>query len=880
MKQKRLLALLLAAVMLVGLLAGCNKDESTDGKNNGNGKKPSSATNADKAAVTAKYAYKADYLELDSEFEYVNSSCFSNGVLYLGVTESGVPVTGTDEEGNEYTYESYRSSVYRVNIDTGACTRLENLKLGGVPEGWDGGDSNFGRMCAGQDGSIWISVNTYAYRQNLPEDFDPENDDAWRYQESYDRSELVHISPEGDMLGSILISENNYSDSGVWVEDAMEGMAAESAEPETQAEATDETPAEDAPAENAPDEAPAPRKLTADGDEIGYIDSFCISSDGTLYLSNYQNVYLFKADGTYLGKIECGDQGGNLSQINADTVGTTFWKQNEDPSNPGGGTYFRAINEDLTWGEEYKLPQGAWEVMPGDDVYDIYYSTNGKIFGYNFESQKSEKVVDWLESDVDSNNLGTYSILPDGRVVAFSTIWDNTAQRQHTEMVVLTRVDASTVTEKTVITLACLNLDWDLRTSIVNYNKTNEQYRIVVRDYSEYAADGDYDGAITKFNAELIGGNVPDIFMCDSLPIKKYAARGYLADLYELMETGSGIQRSELVPELLSAMETDGKLYQIPVTFGVMTAFALSKIVGDYDTWTIADLQDAMTKLPEDASVFGVGMTKDQILQGLLSRNISAYVDWQTGSCSFDSQGFIDLLKFAATFPDEFDWETYYQDEGANEYESPAATMQKGKQLLMPLSIYSLDDFIYQCYPVRNDISFVGFPSEDGSLRSSFGLQMPMAVSASSEHKDAAWSFISSVIRNRLEEQYYWGLPVLQTAFDKAVERVSTEQLIRDEEGNTVDWDEDGEPDKQQIGGYESYENGSYEWIPIYSLDETSVNMILDLIRSTTAVMDFDTEIMKIIMDDTGAFFAGDATAEDTARMIQSRVNLYVQEQR
>ena len=41
----------------------------------------------------------------------------------------------------------------------------------------------------------------------------------------------------------------------------------------------------------------------------------------------------------------------------------------------------------------------------------------------------------------------------------------------------------------------------------------------------------------------------------------------------------------------------------------------------------------------------------------------------------------------------------------------------------------------------------------------------------------------------------------------------------------------------------------------------------------------YDQDIMNIITDEVAAFFAGEKSAEDTAAMVQSRVNLYVQEQ-
>ena len=62
MKTKRIFALLLAALMIVGLFAGCSKDGTKDPGKTDPGNSLIDQTKP--AATTAKYAYQADYLDL------------------------------------------------------------------------------------------------------------------------------------------------------------------------------------------------------------------------------------------------------------------------------------------------------------------------------------------------------------------------------------------------------------------------------------------------------------------------------------------------------------------------------------------------------------------------------------------------------------------------------------------------------------------------------------------------------------------------------------------------------------------------------------------------------------------------------------------------
>ena len=79
------------------------------------------------------------------------------------------------------------------------------------------------------------------------------------------------------------------------------------------------------------------------------------------------------------------------------------------------------------------------------------------------------------------------------------------------------------------------------------------------------------------------------------------------------------------------------------------------------------------------------------------------------------------------------------------------------------------------------------------------------------------------------------------------------------------------------MGGYGFGNDEMYE---IYAMTQEQYDDLMALINSTTAIGSYDESIMSIITDVTGSFFAGEKSAEDTAKTIQSRVNLYVAEQK
>ena len=843
MEFKRFFALALAALLVMSLFAGCSKNSDTPG-----GKTDSSGSLIDQtkpAATTAKYAYQADYLDLQlpENVQYVNTMCTAGTTIFLTAYVQGDEIVQTDPDtGDTWLYYTQDLVLLSVDPDTGACTQLPNLQLPTVPEDCEGNVDCY-NMAGSDDGTLWMLVNVYAAKYDLPADFDPNTMNKYDYP-STDMSTayLMHVAADGSTIANVDLS---VTDDGTDEEDGMGSN----------------------------------------------ISSFAVDAAGNLYVTDYNYIYVLDAEGKLLFKIDDSQYSGSLCRLQPNQVGILWYNYatGTAESTDENGQFFIPVDlETKTWGEKIKMPANVWNVYPGDDAYDFYYKNNDNIYGYTFASDTKDKLVDWMACDVDTSNMYDSGMLSDGRVVGMTQDWSSdTADYQ---LIVLHRIDASEVKEKTVLTLACMGLDWSLRSKIVEYNKSNDQYRIQVVDYSEYATDDDYNAGITKLTTEIISGSVPDLFLTSSLPIDKYAAKGVVADLYTFMDGGSGLSRDYFVPQVLKAIEKDGKLYELPTKFSVETAYALSSIVDQYDTWNVAAVQDAMTQLQEGATVFSTGWTKSSVLNNCLTRNLAAFVDWTTGKCTFDSEAFQQLLAFCNSFPDDStsDDGIAYSSEAATVdtmddpvWESDATRILSGKQLMATTSFYSFEDYIYNIYPVKDKVTFVGYPSESGEPGNSFYIQCPMAISSVTKYPDAAWDFVSTMIRQTNEDaESMYAFPISQEAFDKKMTAVMTEQYQLDENGEQVDWDEDGEPDKMPIGSYEVVENGESTWQQVYALTQEDIDQILSVINSATGIVDYDDEILSIVSDEVSAYFAGDKDVQTTANMIQSRVNLYVQEQR
>ena len=183
-------------------------------------------------------------------------------------------------------------------------------------------------------------------------------------------------------------------------------------------------------------------------------------------------------------------------------------------------------------------------------------------------------------------------------------------------------------------------------------------------------------------------------------------------------------------------------------------------------------------------------------------------------------------------------------------------------------------------------ITFVGYPSEDGTSNHRFSTSQTFAISTTCKARDVAWNFLSQLVREDYQSgDNVWNFPVNQKAFDAKMKEAMTEEYQTDENGNQI-LDENGDPIKIPKTTYYTATASSTTLdsddpgrVDIYALSQEQADQILDVISKTTRLSVYDESIMDIVNDEAAPFFAGQATAAETASAIQSRVKLYVAEQ-
>ena len=240
------------------------------------------------------------------------------------------------------------------------------------------------------------------------------------------------------------------------------------------------------------------------------------------------------------------------------------------------------------------------------------------------------------------------------------------------------------------------------------------------------------------------------------------------------------------------------------------------------------------------------------------------FIDLDTGKCNFNTQGFIEMLEYAKNLPGE---DSVNNGEGFD-YEYYESQYRENRTLLYDLFIGTFKDCKYQIKgSIGEEVSFVGFPTSasNGSVLSAGNLFL--TISARSEHMDGAWQFV----RQFLTQEYQAGtelysMPVLKSAFQARAQEALERPYWTDEDGNREYYDDT------------YYVNG--EEIILEPFTQAEVDQICQFIYSVNRTAYYNDEICNIIKEEAEAFFADQKGVQEVVDIIQSRAQIYVNENR
>lgn len=529
--------------------------------------------------------------------------------------------------------------------------------------------------------------------------------------------------------------------------------------------------------------------LTESVPEDGYFWGNLIvpSAEGTFFVMGYDLILEVDMSGNVVGQIQPSDVTADIYQVLFYKDGypvVTVWNQDWTKQSFCSIDIRKGeIVEELDFPDNltnYNICEG------GNSGFDLILTNQTGVYGYNVGDTEVTLVMDYVNSDLATYSVRNVTFVDSERFIG--TYNDLVEYNSH--VAVFTHVPPENVPDRDTLILATYGTDTNRTQAVISFNQSSEKYRITVKDYSQYSTNEDWYAGITQLNNDIISGKVPDIISCsEQLPIVNYVNKGLLIDFYELMEADESINRSDYCENVFKAYEVGGKLYELPTSFYVWTIYGKQSIFGDRTSLTWDELDTYLAQY-EGSSAFSE-MTKADVLSNSLRFSYTQLVDEETGECHFNSDEFRAILEFANTYPETINWEELSMDE---EYWSLYETQYiENRTLLSQSSIYTIyEAWLNGYYNFAEPTTPVGYPNEYG-IGSAVKAIDSYAISAKSPYQDGAWEFVKNFIspENQLkDERYdYWGLPILKEALEDSAKYIMEKPYYIDQDGNKIEQD-------------------------------------------------------------------------------------------
>ena len=389
---------------------------------------------------------------------------------------------------------------------------------------------------------------------------------------------------------------------------------------------------------------------------------------------------------------------------------------------------------------------GAQPIFVGSDAGLFAYNSRG-IYAISMTKTEGEDggyqteatlFLDWLASNMICSQYYTkIAILDDTTVV----VADNSVKdsRSPGTISVLRMIPADEIPQREDIVIAKLGDYGDLSAdAIIDFNRSSETHRFVIRDYTVYPADR----RKLAFDTDLAAGDIPDIILMedsqvDGTIVNTYEHSDLLCDLTPLLQADPDFHYDDLLGYVTKPYQIQGKFHMeqrlFPLNANPHTVFAHT------DTADAPLTPDAYLALAEkhlaESPDHAVLYYSDSLfpIDGTISEHYDIGSAMIRPYCSFDDKTLADRIArskalgngFAYTGVENIDARTLFRE----------GTVLFHKSLL-PQSLY---DFVTEMKNLGaetpDDITAIGYPNNRGEHCVYHSDGTFFAVTNASEHK-------------------------------------------------------------------------------------------------------------------------------------------------
>lgn len=594
-----------------------------------------------------------------------------------------------------------------------------------------------------------------------------------------------------------------------------------------------------------------------------YINNFKVLNDGSMVFTSDMNMLFVTKEGTKSFELT---EEEFINRLAVTSDGQAFLTVYER-GNAGGGYVIKNIDAaNKTYGTKITAPPNVInirEIFSGTG-YDYFLSNDTGIFGYNKNDTEATLLLDWINSDIISNNINNIYIKD--KETFFYTKYDEIENRQ--KIIMLERIPDEEVKPKYIITLAYTSyIDYMLPYYITNFNQASDEYRIVLKDYSMYnTQETNWQGGMQELEKDIVSNNSPDFIFGAGYDYTNLIKKDVFADIYPFIDNDPDYSRSSFFPFALSSFEYKGKLAQLVINMSLQSLCGKTSNLNNMSSWNISEMLDYENNLPEGTKLFDdTYYTKSAMLLRLLRNGIDNYINYETLTCNFESESFVKLLEYCNKYPKEID----YNNIEYNNEEDRYLNYRTDKIMVNDFYLSGISEYLNIKFQFNFEpITVIGYPTESGSgfvvnPNTSF------LILENSLYKDGIWQFLKEAMKPIETARGMRSVPALIESFNLVAEEEKKYSYFFYYNGG---WSTSYSEDQIQF-----QEETRTDGMPA-KLTQTEIDELFNILNSIKTSPKPDEKIIEIITEETDPYFAGDKTVNDVTKIIQSKINIYINE--
>ena len=393
------------------------------------------------------------------------------------------------------------------------------------------------------------------------------------------------------------------------------------------------------------------------------------------------------------------------------------------------------------------------------------------------------------------------------------------------------------------ITISCFYEQEFLNAAAEKFMETYPDVTVTINVYNETSGSGSVEDYQTYLNTKIMTGKAEDIIFNSFLPVTKYTEMGVFEDLSRYIALTPELNDENYFMNVLEAAKVeDGKIYLIPymakfdvISFSEELLAEQPALEQEIKSASFSDRMTIANKLlqnTDNRNSFLIQMNELSYANYLVEDMFSDFVDVENKTVNIKTEAYINLLNQVKELSENDAFGSDRMDFYNTEYFF-AATCDYDVQA----AFYELDTSAGVSYgmPMAN---------QDGNV--AINANGCLALNSASANKNLAWEFMKYLLSDEVQSlPSLHGLAVNKSAFDTVAERY-----------------------------YSFYSEGSQATVD----KEEYVELLESWMEQINDCDTVDSAIWTLIEEENNKFFEGKQTAEETASILQRKLEQYFNE--